>query len=46
VTAMPGQILSVVSASVDQTRDTHLAAEYEAVHREQLPEDLLASALM
>jgi hypothetical protein len=46
VAAMAGQILTVVSASVDPTREADLAAAYETVLRAGLPDGLLATALM
>ena len=44
---MAGQILTVVSATVEPAREADLAAAYRAVLRdEELPDGLLASALM
>jgi heme-degrading monooxygenase HmoA len=43
---MAGQILTVVSAAVDPAREDDLAAAYQAVLAENLPDGLLASALL
>ena len=43
---MAGQVLTVVSATVENAREDDLRAAYEAVLDEKLPEGLLASALL
>ena len=43
---MAGQVVTVVSAVVDPAREADLSAAYEVVLGEDLPDGLLASALM
>jgi hypothetical protein len=43
---MRGQILTVVSAAVDPSREEELEAAYQAVLERKLPDGLLASALL
>jgi hypothetical protein len=43
---MAGQVLTVVSATVDAAREGELTAAYQAVLAEPIPDGLLASALL
>jgi len=43
---MAGQILTVVSATVDAAKEGELAGAYQAVLAEQPPDGLVASALL
>src|SRR5438445_8816307 len=43
---MAGEILTVVSATVDPAKEAELRAAYQAVLDEELPDGLLASALL
>jgi len=43
---MAGPVLTVVSATVEPAREGELAAAYQAVLADQLPDGLLASALL
>jgi heme-degrading monooxygenase HmoA len=43
---MAGPVLTVVSATVDPAQEEHLAAAYQAVLDADVPDGLLASALL